>query len=352
MDNTDADAREGRRIRDPRRRPLINYNYASLLNKLYNSKARLFSEVAKELGLSPEVLRKKFYTLKKKGFILKPQFNHFKLGLFKAIVFLKEDMIEDINELKSQPFIRSISKLEPGNRYMLVYFIPDFALEEFNERISSDFPDVDFEIILFNEGSMADFVKYGVSINGICSDESLAMLASRVLEAVKMPEETFIGSVKRERFDSLDLAIMAYLENHLAARYGDIARVLGVPERKVKKHYEKHVRRVFEGYRLAGTPFRGNKALALIGITHDDYDVLLSVARVLQRYPLVAGLSITDRKRLYAVVGGPYDCILGFMEYVGRVLNIESAHGLKILSTFTVPYKKYIEYDPRVGWNV
>ncbi len=349
-----------------------------LLEILYEVRAagkfKIAKQVAMKLNIATRTAINKLKSLYKlreeEGLYLTVEYSMSKLGL--KIVIIVTDHPREEFESKTLRFLRGVTEIVPSG-YAYSFYIPKDLelLSKLTSEVMGGVNDV-IEIherirnrtltSLYGFDSLTDLSKAS-------SENSFVKLKNYI---DKVFSEHYVGyslmleleDVGRVRFDAIDLGIIKELEKDPLVSLSKIADSLGISLGKVRRHASEHIPHLIRGIRIMSLPIYDEVLGCSFMAVIKSRDVF-TVARVLEglvTHPLFASAGLRlDRGEGVVFVVSPFFLVkylLKFLELLGMEWGFEVVNDkvwltlLNFKGKYSIPYKKWEEYVPKMSWNV
>jgi len=350
-----------------------------LLETLYNvrtvGRSKIAKYIATKLNIDTRTAINKLKLLYKlrqnENFRLTVEYYMSKLNL-KVAMIITDYSREELASKAELRFLRSVTEIVPSG-YAYSFYVPkDFELlSNLPSEVANNVNDV-VEIherirnrtltSLYGVDSLMDLSK----ALGEDSFVKLKNYMDKVFSDYYVGDSLMLGleDVSRVRFDAIDLGIIKELEKDPLASLSEIASSLGIPLGKVRRHASEHIPYLVRGIRVMSLPIYDKVLGCSFMVVIKSRDVF-TVARVLEglvTHPLFASAGLRlDRGEGVVFVVSPFFLVkylLKFLELLGMEWGFEVVSDrvrlmlLSFTGKYTIPYRKWEEYVPKMSWNV
>ncbi len=342
------------------------------LEALYGIRTVGKFQIAKELAeLLGEDLRS---TLVRINTLLKASYFYFtvdyslsNLGLKLVVIITDKDLLAEPS-VKFMKFVRAMVYAFPDKRFYSLYIPTDM------EDLSASLKSLENSVVMeFHERlrNKTSFTTYGIesafSPESGFSTESFRKLKKFVGDVIteSRGKEAESGrEIGKTFFDSLDLGIIKELEKDAFVKQVDVAKALGISVGKLRRHARNHVPYLIRGIRLMSLPIY-TAALGtslLISVKSRDVAVIKGLCEALTTHPTVASCGYRRDQGLglvqFVIPFSMVKYLVEFLEGAGREYGFEVLKdkmwllNVEFGKKFTLPYKRWVEYVPKMSWNV
>ncbi|MEM2004825.1 MAG: winged helix-turn-helix transcriptional regulator [Zestosphaera sp.] len=289
------------------------------------------------------------------------------LGLKLMIIVTDKNLLTEPSA-KFMKFIRATAYVFPDKYFYSLYIPKDAGDVSIPSKLLEGAVIMEFHERLRNRTS---FTRYGIdtvfSPEKGFSRESFKRLEMTVRDfMVKQSAEARNSDDRLSKivFDAVDLGIIKELEKNPFAKQSEIARALGVSLGKLRRHAANHVPYLVKGIRLMCLPIYPaalGTALVMRIKSRSSKDVV-SLCEALVTHPVVVscGYNVSDGSSLaqFIVPFSMVRHVAELFESIGREYGFEVSRDAMWLANiefgkrFTLPYKRWEEYVPKMSWNV
>ncbi|MEM2020854.1 MAG: winged helix-turn-helix transcriptional regulator [Zestosphaera sp.] len=339
------------------------------LEALYGIRTVGKFQIAKELA---ELLREDLRSvlirintlLKARYFYFTVDYSLSNLGLKLAVIITDKDLLTE-SSAKFMKFLRAVVYAFPDKRFYSLYIPVDM------EDLSASLKSLENSVVMeFHERlrNKTSFTTYGIesafSPESGFSAESLQKLKRFVEVVITESQGKETESKNKVPFDALDLGIIKELEKDAFIKQVDIAKALGISVGKLRRHARNHVPYLIKGIRLMSLPIypAALGTSLLVSVKSRDAAVIKGLCEALTTHPTVVSCGYRiDRGLGLAQFVTPFSMIkyiVEFLESAGREYGFEVLRdkmwllNVEFGKRFTLPYKRWVEYVPKMSWNV